>query len=375
LHTDKPQICVGFIGYPNAGKSSVINTLRSKKVCRVAPIAGETKVWQYITLMKRIYLIDCPGVVYDVGDSDADIVLKSVVRVENLKTPEDFIPTVLSRVKSEYLTRTYGIQEFTDHEDFLTKMAKRYGRLLKKGEPDLVTVAKMVLNDWQRGKIPYYTEPPFVPHEPTITETLVIEDGEKNIEMKHVGQLLSKIRVKNDFANEFDDRPEELPNEEEVIDWDQVYENLEGDEIGDDEFAKLEKRALKRKSNSKTKPNKKLHLEEENLKEIQLKLENSEFQSGDANYNFSEKTENSSLKQKSKKNLQGKNEKPEVKKPKFVRELKANAKREIAPLQLKTPRRKTNKQKTVNFYDVVNVKNKKRVRKNPTKSNRRTHQK
>ena len=35
---------VGFIGYPNVGKSSVINTLRSKKVCSVAPIAGETKV-------------------------------------------------------------------------------------------------------------------------------------------------------------------------------------------------------------------------------------------------------------------------------------------------------------------------------------------
>ena len=55
------QISVGMIGYPNTGKSSVINALRSKKVCNVAPIAGETKVWQYITLMKKIYLIDCPG--------------------------------------------------------------------------------------------------------------------------------------------------------------------------------------------------------------------------------------------------------------------------------------------------------------------------
>lgn len=44
LHSDKKQISVGFIGYPNVGKSSVINTLRSKKVCKVAPIAGETKV-------------------------------------------------------------------------------------------------------------------------------------------------------------------------------------------------------------------------------------------------------------------------------------------------------------------------------------------
>jgi len=35
------------------------------QVCNVAPVPGETKVWQYITLMKRIFLIDCPGVVYN----------------------------------------------------------------------------------------------------------------------------------------------------------------------------------------------------------------------------------------------------------------------------------------------------------------------
>jgi hypothetical protein len=55
------------------------------QVCKVAPVPGETKVWQYITLMKRIFLIDCPGVVYNkTEDSQTDIVLKGVVRVENL---------------------------------------------------------------------------------------------------------------------------------------------------------------------------------------------------------------------------------------------------------------------------------------------------
>lgn len=109
LHSDKKQISVGFIGYPNVGKSSIINTLRSKKVCNVAPIAGETKVWQFITLMKKIYLIDCPGVVYPSGDTDTEIVLKGVVRVENIKDPEDHIPAVLERVKREYLIKTYKI--------------------------------------------------------------------------------------------------------------------------------------------------------------------------------------------------------------------------------------------------------------------------
>lgn len=47
----------------------------------MAPIPGETKVWQYITLTKRIFLIDCPGVVYQNHDSETDIVLKGVVCV------------------------------------------------------------------------------------------------------------------------------------------------------------------------------------------------------------------------------------------------------------------------------------------------------
>ncbi|XP_019948919.1 nucleolar GTP-binding protein 2 [Paralichthys olivaceus] len=160
LHTDKKQISVGFIGYPNVGKSSVINTLRSKKVCNVAPLAGETKVWQYITLMRRIFLIDCPGVVYPSEDSESDIVLKGVVQVEKIKNPEEHIGAVLERAKPEYIQKTYRIPTWETAEDFLEKLAFRTGKLLKGGEPDLSTVSKMVLNDWQRGRIPFFVKPP-----------------------------------------------------------------------------------------------------------------------------------------------------------------------------------------------------------------------
>lgn len=59
-----------IVGYPNVGKSSIINSLKNKKVCRAAPIPGETKIWQYVHLTKRIYLIDCPGVVYNYEAKD-----------------------------------------------------------------------------------------------------------------------------------------------------------------------------------------------------------------------------------------------------------------------------------------------------------------
>lgn len=197
LHDDKKQISVGFIGYPNTGKSSIINTLKSQKVCKVAPIAGETKVWQYITLMKRIYLIDCPGVVYPYEESDTDKVLKGVVRVELVETPEDYIPTVLARVKKQYMSKTYKINDWTDYEDFLTQLAKRTGKLLKGGEPDMNAVARMVLNDWQRGKLPFFMVPegyekPLPKPSKAKSDLVVAEQGSPN-----ESQFIEKEEIKS----------------------------------------------------------------------------------------------------------------------------------------------------------------------------------
>uniref|UniRef100_A0A8C7TFN7 Nucleolar GTP-binding protein 2 n=1 Tax=Oncorhynchus mykiss TaxID=8022 RepID=A0A8C7TFN7_ONCMY len=192
LHTDKKQISVGFIGYPNVGKSSVINTLRSKKVCNVAPLAGETKVWQYITLMRRIFLIDCPGVVYPSEDSESDIVLKGVVQVEKIRNPEEHIPAVLERAKPEYIQKTYRIPTWSSPEDFLEKLAMRMGKLLKGGEPDLTCVSKMVLNDWQRGRIPFFVKPPGCEEDlpPSATEC-VQEEGATEEQCKEMVAAVS----------------------------------------------------------------------------------------------------------------------------------------------------------------------------------------
>lgn len=192
LHSDKRQISVGIIGYPNVGKSSIINTLKGDKCCKTAPIPGETKIWQYVTLTKRIYLIDCPGIVYDgANDSEADTVLKGVVRSERLSAPTDFIIPILKRVGNiDYIKRLYGVAlpEVPEHlikgedknkktqnpwslvsdndmievaDEFVLKLSRAKGKLLANGEPDANTVAKMMINDWQRGKIPYFVPPPF----------------------------------------------------------------------------------------------------------------------------------------------------------------------------------------------------------------------
>lgn len=198
LHVDKKQISVGFIGYPNTGKSSIINALRSKKVCNVAPIAGETKVWQYITLMKRIFLIDCPGVVYPSAETDTEKVLKGVVRVELVTNPEDYVEEVLKRVRKEYLAKTYNIIEYENHVDFLEQLAKKMGKLLKGAEPDINTVAKMVLNDWQRGKLPFYVPPEgfAIPKSQLEQKKVEEPEAEEDAETKSVMTTISESVIK-----------------------------------------------------------------------------------------------------------------------------------------------------------------------------------
>ncbi|KAL7543003.1 hypothetical protein ACHAXR_012889 [Thalassiosira sp. AJA248-18] len=166
LNSDKKQISVGVIGYPNVGKSSVINTLISKKSCKVAPIPGETKIWQYITLFRNIYLIDCPGVVVDTaGDTETDSVLKGVVRSERLETPEDFIDAIQAAVKKEHIAAMYGLPKsgedtWNSSLELLEKIAVKSGRLLRGGEPCLRSAAIMMINDYQRGRLPHYVAPP-----------------------------------------------------------------------------------------------------------------------------------------------------------------------------------------------------------------------
>ncbi|KAF8963882.1 NUC091 domain-containing protein [Flammula alnicola] len=263
LHSDKKQISVGFIGYPNVGKSSVINTIKSSKVCTVAPVPGETKVWQYITLTKRIYLIDCPGIVpASANDSQSSIVLKGVVRVEALPTPSEHIPALMARVKPIYLSRTYDIplpnkDDITvgwEPEVFLDKLARKKGRLLKQGEPDLDSVAKIILTDWVRGRVPFFVAPPERSEELNEAEAKIRR--KKDIKGKGkaalgpgdvpgVKQNLKTLIQKNTFLpediekldEEFEGGDEELSNAAESLDEEEDKAD-EGDEDHEDEELK-----------------------------------------------------------------------------------------------------------------------------------------
>uniref|UniRef100_A0A6V7LAN1 Nucleolar GTP-binding protein 2 n=1 Tax=Bracon brevicornis TaxID=1563983 RepID=A0A6V7LAN1_9HYME len=391
LHTDKKQISVGFIGYPNTGKSSIINTLRSKKVCKVAPIAGETKVWQYITLMKRIFLIDCPGIVYPSAETDTEKVLKGVVRVELIQNPEDYVEAVLQRVKPEYIKKTYKIEQWDDHIDFLEKLARRSGKLLKKGEPDMGIVARMVLNDWQRGKLPFFVAPvgyeePLSRQTDTSVQTKESLDSSSQIEQQQqpeqiktnaekqpaVGVLqdFRKIRVVLSYAG--DDVKKLDPIQLSDANDNQDDEDDEEEEDEEDEEVQEEGEEVQVTNNN-----------DKSLEDSKVEANSKEDENNDDSEEFGDKEEKDNLMQSAYDTLPDESysssdddEQP-AKKKKITttssgtfKVLPANSEKMSTKKLTSKQRRKierANKPKKIgsNFYEVSNVKNRNRNRKVP----------
>lgn len=177
--------------------------------------------------MKRIYLIDCPGVVPPSNnDSPEDILLRGVVRVENVENPEQYIAAVLKRSKPQHIQRTYGVGGFETATEFLELLARKGGRLLKGGEADVDGAAKMVLNDFVRGKIPWFTPPPVVEG----------QEGEKGVEGRK-GMLgeMGKVRMATEELSTTDVADGEMDGSDEDGDVDD--EEFEGfDEQEDEEM-------------------------------------------------------------------------------------------------------------------------------------------
>lgn len=158
----KKTISVGFVGYPNTGKSSIINVLLNKKSTKTAPLAGETRNWQQVKLDKGIYLFDSPGIIdikdksVSTDDLEYSAVLMGAVRVEKIKEPEIYV-SQLVRIAKDGLEKKYKIT--IENEDlFLEQLSQKMGKLNKNGQGDVHLVGKMVLNDWVQGKIPFWVE-------------------------------------------------------------------------------------------------------------------------------------------------------------------------------------------------------------------------
>ncbi|CAG0881737.1 unnamed protein product [Darwinula stevensoni] len=161
----KTSIVVGVVGYPNVGKSSVINSLKHSKACSVGAIPGVTKSMQMVQLDKHIQLLDSPVMVLASSDGldPCQVALKNAIRVESLPDPISPVEGLIQRASKKQLMLQYRLPDFKTTEEFLQVLAKRFGYLKKGGIPDVDKSARQILKHWNSGRIKYYTEPPEAP--------------------------------------------------------------------------------------------------------------------------------------------------------------------------------------------------------------------
>ncbi|KAJ0066336.1 hypothetical protein NL108_011168, partial [Boleophthalmus pectinirostris] len=80
-------LTLGCIGFPNVGKSSVINSLVGRKVVSVSRTPGHTKYFQTYYLTPTVKLCDCPGLVFPSLVNKQLQILAGIYPVSQLQEP------------------------------------------------------------------------------------------------------------------------------------------------------------------------------------------------------------------------------------------------------------------------------------------------
>ena len=101
---------VGFVGYPNVGKSSVINALFGAKKVSMSRTPGKTKHLQTLELSdSNITLCDCPGLVFpSVVATRAHLVINGTVPLDELRDFIDPIRLIVGKIGPEPILQRRG---------------------------------------------------------------------------------------------------------------------------------------------------------------------------------------------------------------------------------------------------------------------------
>ena len=145
-------VTVGVVGYPNTGKSSIINSLKGKASAGVSSVSGFTKGKQNIKIDSKIMVIDTPGVLSEQDNKHAEKFV--ITATMNVKDDPELVAYELIKIHKQEILQHYDIQEFCHtEEEVLEALAKRLNKVAKGGVPDTETASRMLLQEWQKGKI------------------------------------------------------------------------------------------------------------------------------------------------------------------------------------------------------------------------------
>ncbi|MBT3643035.1 hypothetical protein HN604_00905 [archaeon] len=173
LDESAKRIHIGIIGYPNAGKSSIINIIARRGAVGTSKQAGYTKGLQKIRMSEGILIIDTPGVIQESKySSSAKIRISEDAKIgartySDVKDPEDIVYYLMTHdikkdedgnvIKDSVIAKKiesfYKIDAKGQSDILIETLGKQKNFLGKKGIIDVDRTARIILKDWQLGKI------------------------------------------------------------------------------------------------------------------------------------------------------------------------------------------------------------------------------
>jgi ribosome biogenesis GTPase A len=158
----RANIVVGVLGYPNVGKSSIINRLSYSKKVKVSKKAGTTHGIHWISATKDIKLIDSPGVIPLGKEDEIRYGLIGAKDNERLRHPDvvgDAIIKLFMKNNYRAFEKFYEIiisdDELKEDDSYSValKLAGKKRFLLKGNELDENKTYQMIIRDWQEGRL------------------------------------------------------------------------------------------------------------------------------------------------------------------------------------------------------------------------------
>ncbi len=152
------QVRAMIIGIPNVGKSTLINSLASRKSAKTGNKPGITRTNQWIKVENRMLLLDTPGVLWPKFESEElALNLAYIGSIKDEVIPKDDVALkLIEKLGREYpklLEERFNISLKENPLENMEEIAKKRGAIMRGNEIDYSRVTDIILDEFRKGTI------------------------------------------------------------------------------------------------------------------------------------------------------------------------------------------------------------------------------